>query len=155
MKPSYLEFFVGVFLAIGIACLAYLSIKVARQEFFSPQGYEVRAVFSNCSGLRTGAQVMIAGVEIGRVKDISLKDYQARVQMLIQPGLVLQKDAIASIKTKGLIGEKYIEVTPGGAEEVVEPGGLLRDTEPAMDIEGLISKYVHGSLGQPATAPSR
>jgi len=146
MKPSYLEFVVGVFLAIGIACLAYLSVRVARQDFFNATGYEVQAVFSNCSGLRPGSSVMIAGVEVGRVKRISLEDYEAKVVLTIHPGVVLQKDVIASIKTKGLIGEKYVELTPGGSDEKIAAGGVIHDTEPAMDIEGLISKYVHGNV---------
>src|ERR1041385_7485629 len=94
MKPSYLEFTVGMFLLIGILCLSYLSIKVARKELFDAGGYEVQAVFSNCSGLRSGSPVMIAGVEIGRVKSIGLQDYEAKVAMLIQPGVALQKDSI-------------------------------------------------------------
>jgi phospholipid/cholesterol/gamma-HCH transport system substrate-binding protein len=157
MRPSYLEFIVGVFLAVGMLCLAYLSIKVARHEFFNTDGYAVRAVFSNCSGLKPGSSVMIAGVEIGRVKKIALQDYDAQVQMVIQQGVVLQKDAIASIRTKGLIGEKYIDITPGGDPEKIQPGGLIHDTEPAMDMEGLISKYVHGSLATPTngTAPTK
>jgi phospholipid/cholesterol/gamma-HCH transport system substrate-binding protein len=157
MRSSYLEFVVGVFLALGMLCLAYLSIKVARHEFFSADGYDVQAVFTNCSGLRPGSQVMIAGVEVGRVKGIALQDYEARVQMVIHRGIALQKDAIASIKTKGLIGEKYIDISPGGAPETIQPGGMILDTEPAMDMEGLISKYVQGNLGAPArgTAPAK
>src|SRR5579862_1149024 len=113
MKSSYLEFVVGLFLALGLGCLAYLSIKVARKDFFAGQGYEVSAVFTDCSGLRPGSPVMIAGVEIGRIKSIRLQDYEARVQMVINSNIALQKDVIASVKTKGLIGEKYIEITPG------------------------------------------
>jgi phospholipid/cholesterol/gamma-HCH transport system substrate-binding protein len=146
MKRSYLEFIVGLFLAIGVACLAYLSIQVARQDFFNAGGYEVRALFSNCSGLRPGSQVMIAGVEVGRVKCIGLEEYEASVAMTIKPGVILQKDAIASVKSKGLIGEKFVEITPGAADETIAAGGVIRDTEPSMDIEGLLSKYVHGNL---------
>ena len=152
MRSTYIEFVVGVFLAIGVACLAYLSIQVARRDFWNDRGYEVKAVFTNCSGLRIGSSVMVAGVEIGRVKRILLKDYEAQVVMAIDPGVSLQKDVIASIKTKGLIGEKFIEITPGGAEEKIADGGVIHDTEPAMDIEGLISKYVHGNLSRPTNA---
>jgi phospholipid/cholesterol/gamma-HCH transport system substrate-binding protein len=154
MKTSVLEFYVGLFLAIGMACLAYLSIKVARKEFFSAGGYDVKAIFSNCSGLRPGSQVMIAGVEVGRVRGIRLQEYEANVDMVINPQVALQKDSIASIKTKGLIGEKYVDVSPGASEEKIKPGGVIRDTEPAMDIEGLISKYVHGSVSSPANGPA-
>jgi phospholipid/cholesterol/gamma-HCH transport system substrate-binding protein len=150
MKTKSLELFAGLFLTAGILCLAFLSIKIARKEFFTSSGYPVQAVFSNCSGLKNGAAVMIAGVEIGRVKSIALVDYEAKVGMVINPGIELQTDSIASIKTKGLIGEKYIEIKPGAAEQNIAPGGLIRDTEPTMDIEGLISKFVQGNVSQPA-----
>jgi phospholipid/cholesterol/gamma-HCH transport system substrate-binding protein len=149
MKKLSLEFVVGLFLVIGAACLAYLSIKIARKEFSQGGGYPVQALFSNGNGLRSGSPVMIAGVEIGRVKRIALQDYEAKVVMVIQPEVVLQKDVIASIKTKGLIGEKYVEITPGAADEKIPPGGMIHGTEPAMDLEGLISKFVQGTLAKP------
>jgi phospholipid/cholesterol/gamma-HCH transport system substrate-binding protein len=149
MKKASLEMIVGLFLAIGLSCLAYLSIKIARRDFFAVDGYEVQAAFSNGTGLRSGSPVLIAGVEIGRVKKIRLEDYEAKVLMVIQPEVVLQQDAIASIKTKGLIGEKYIEITPGASEVRIKPGGAIRDTEPAMDLEGMISKYIQGNLAKP------
>lgn len=146
MKNSKLEFVVGLFLLIGTACIAYLSVRVARSDFFAEGGYEVRAMFGNCSGIRHGSPVMIAGVEVGRVKEVRLEEYEARVRMTLNPDVLLQKDAIASIKTKGLIGEKFIEITPGASDEMIQPGGLIHDTEPALDIERLISKFVHGNL---------
>ena len=149
MRPSYLEFIVGVFLALGILCLAYLSVRVARKDFFTTGGYPVQAVFSDCGGLRAGSQVLIAGVEIGRVKQITLQDYEAKVTIMINPGIVLQKDAIASIKTKGLIGEKFIEISPGASEQKIAPRGTIRDTEPAVDFESLISKFIYGNIGKP------
>lgn len=150
MKNSSIEMIVGLFLAIGITCLAYLSVKIARRDFVASGGYRIQAVFTDCTGLRPGSPVMIAGVEIGRVKQIALQDYEANVQLMINPNVLLQKDTIASIKTKGLIGEKYVELTPGGASEKIPPGGAIHDTEPAMDIEGLISKFVHGNIEKPA-----
>lgn len=150
MKKTYLEFFVGLFLLAGVLSLAYLSIKIARKEFFAHGGYEVQAVFSNCNGMKSGAPVMIAGVEVGRVRGITLQDYEARVALQIEPGVVLQKDVIASIKTKGLIGEKYIEITPGAADENIPAGGTIRETQPALDIESMISKFVQGSVSKPA-----
>ena len=150
MKTQKLEFFVGLFMALGLLSLAYLSIRIARNELFTARGYEVQALFSNCTGLRIGSPIMIAGVEIGRVESITLKDYEANVLFIIKRGVVLQKDAIASIKTKGMIGEKFVEITPGASEQKIEPGGVLRDTEPAMDLEGVISKYVQGNLSKPA-----
>lgn len=149
MKKTYLEFTVGLFLAIGIGCLAWLSIELARKEFFASKGYEVQAAFSNGSGLRRGTPVLIAGVEIGRVESVRLEDYEAKVRMLIQPGVVLQIDTIASIKTKGLVGEKYIELTPGASDKNIQRGGILRDTQPALDLEAIIGKYIQGNLSKP------
>jgi len=148
MKKAYLEFVVGLFVAIGIGCLAWSSIKLARKEFFARDGYEVQAAFSNGSGLCPGTPVVIAGVQIGRVRSVGLEDYEARVRMVIQRGVVLQKDTIASIKTKGLIGEKYIELTPGASEICLKPGGTILDTQPAMDLEAMIGKYIQGNLAK-------
>jgi phospholipid/cholesterol/gamma-HCH transport system substrate-binding protein len=85
-------------------------------------------------------------VEVGRVKSITLENYQARVVMDLAPGIKIQDDAIASIKTKGLIGEKFIEITPGGSERLIQAGGQIRETQPAVDLEGLISKFVFGKI---------
>jgi phospholipid/cholesterol/gamma-HCH transport system substrate-binding protein len=149
MKKAYLEFVVGLFLAIGIGCLAWLSIKLARKEFFARNGYEVAAAFSNGSGLRRGTPVVIAGVEIGRVESVGLEDYEAKVRIVIQQRVILQGDTIASIKTKGLIGEKYIELTPGASDKTLKAGGVIRETQSAMDLEGLIGKYIQGNLAKP------
>jgi len=149
MNKHTFEFYVGLFMVIGILCLAFLSIRIARNEFFVSGGYEVEAIFSNGGGIRSGTLISIAGVEIGRVKHITLKDYEAKVTLMIQSGVVLQKDAIASIKTKGMIGEKYIEITPGADEQPIAAGGMLRDTQPAMDLESLISKYIQGNISKP------
>jgi phospholipid/cholesterol/gamma-HCH transport system substrate-binding protein len=149
MKKAYLEFVVGLFLATGIGCLAWLSIKLARKEFFARNGYEVQAAFSNGSGLRRGTPVVIAGVEIGRVESVGLEDYEAKVRVVIRQGVILQGDTIASIKTKGLIGEKYIELTPGASDKTLKAGGVIRETQSAMDLEGLIGKYIQGNLAKP------
>jgi len=146
MKRYDLELAVGLFMIVGMICLGYLSIKLGRLELFGGKGYEVQAVFSNSGGLKTGSTVVIAGVEVGRVKQVVLDDYEARVVISLPLDVKLQDDAIASIKTKGLIGEKYIEITPGGSEELIKSGGLIRETEPAVDLEKLISNFVFGKL---------
>ena len=146
MKKFDLELAVGIFMIAGILCLGYLSVKLGRMEFFRGRGYEVHAIFSNTGGLKNGSSVVIAGVEVGRVKQIVLDDYQAKVFMILPENIKIQDDAIASIKTKGLIGEKYIGITPGGSDRIVEPGELIRETEPAVDMEQLISNYVFGKL---------
>jgi len=146
MKKFDLEVAVGLFMIVGILCLGYLTVKLGRMDVLGKEGYELYAVFSNTGGLKTGSSVVIAGVEIGRVERITLDDYRARVSLNIPGDIKIQEDAIASVKTKGLIGEKYIEITPGGSEKSIQPGGRIRDTQPAVDMEHLISNYVFGKL---------
>ena len=146
MKKVNLELSVGLFMIVGIICLGYLSIRLGKMEVLGGKGYEVQAVFSNSGGLKAGSSVVIAGVDVGRVKRIVLDDYQALVVMNLPLDVKVQEDAIASIKTKGLIGEKYIGITPGGSEKTIEPGGRIRDTQPAVDLEQMISSFVFGKL---------
>ena len=146
MRRTTLDVAVGVFLLLGILALGWLSIRLGRVELFSAGGYTVIADFPSVGGLKPGSSVEIAGVEVGRVDRISLADYQARVTMSIKPGVQLQEDAIASIKTRGLIGEKYIKINPGGSEKLIPPNGKLTEVEPPVDIEELISKYVFGKV---------
>jgi phospholipid/cholesterol/gamma-HCH transport system substrate-binding protein len=146
MRRTTLDVAVGVFLLVGILALGWLSIRLGRVELFSAGGYTVIADFPSVGGLKPGSSVEIAGVEVGRVDRISLADYQARVTMSIKPGVQLQEDAIASIKTRGLIGEKYIKINPGGSEKLIKPNGKLTEVEPPVDIEELISKYVFGKV---------
>ncbi len=115
-------------------------------EIVGERGYEVYALFSNTGGLKNGSPIGIAGVDIGRVKSISLDHYQARVVLNLPWGIKIQEDAIASVKTRGLVGEKYIEITPGGSEKIIEPGGRVRETQSSVDLEELISKFVFGKI---------
>jgi phospholipid/cholesterol/gamma-HCH transport system substrate-binding protein len=126
--------------------LGYLSIKLGKMEVWGGEGYDVDAIFSDVGGLKIGASIEIAGVEVGRVKRITLDNYQARVVLNLAENVKLQEDTIASIKTKGLIGEKFIEITPGGLEKVIPPGGRIRETQAAVDLEELISKFVFGKI---------
>ena len=146
MKKFDLELAVGFFLIIGIGCLGYLSVKLGGMDFLGSQGYELEAVFSNSGGLKSGSAVVIAGVDVGRVKGVILDNYEARVSMDIPYDLEIQEDAIVSIKTRGLIGEKYVEITPGGSEEILKPGGRIRETQSPIDLEELISNYVFGKI---------
>ncbi len=146
MRKFDLEFTVGLFIIAGIICLGYLSIKLGSMEVLGNKGYELYAFFSNSGGLKTGSSVMIAGVDVGRVKTITLEDYQARVVMGVHEGVKIQEDAIASVKTKGLIGEKFIEITPGGSDKIIPPGERIRETLPPVDFEQLISKFVFGKV---------
>ncbi|HLC14688.1 MAG TPA: outer membrane lipid asymmetry maintenance protein MlaD [Thermodesulfovibrionia bacterium] len=146
MKKVSTDLIAGVFVLIGIAALAYLSVKLGRMEFFGSNGYILYATFNNSGGLRTGSHVEIAGVEVGQVKSLSLDNYRAKVELQLNPEVKLQEDAIASIRTKGLIGETFIAITPGGADEIIKPGGKIRETEAYVSIFELISKYALGSV---------
>ncbi|MBW1723259.1 MAG: outer membrane lipid asymmetry maintenance protein MlaD [Deltaproteobacteria bacterium] len=146
MRKLDIELSVGLFIIAGLICLGYLSIKLGRMEVLGGKGYEIYARFTNTGGLKVGASVAIAGVEVGRVKSITLEDYQARIVMNLDESIKIQEDAIASIKTRGLIGEKYVEITPGGSDQIIEPGGRIRETQPAVDFEELISNFVFGKI---------
>jgi len=146
MRKIDLELSVGVFILAGILCLGYLSVRLAKMEILGGDGYEVYALFTDAGGLRDGASVVIAGVEVGRVRAVVMEDYKAKVILKVQKGIELQEDAIASIKTKGLIGEKYIQITPGGTEDIIPSGGRIWETEPAVDLEQLISKFAFGDV---------
>ena len=148
MKKYSLEFSVGVFVLIGCICLAYLTVKLGKLEVFDGNnGYTVIAGFSSVTGLKTGARVEIAGVPVGKVTGIILnKDYAARVTLLINKGIELSEDCIASVKTSGLIGDKYVSISLGGSETLLAAHGEITETESAVDIEALISKYVFGGV---------
>ena len=146
MRRSTLDLAVGVFVLLGIVALGWMSIKLGRLDILGKQGYAVTADFPSTGGLKVGASVEIAGVDIGRVETITLADYQARVRMVIRDGVKIQQDSIASIKTKGLIGEKYVRINPGGSDKAVQPNGRLTEVEPPVDIEELLSKYIFGKV---------
>ena len=146
MRRTTLDMAVGIFMLVGLLALGWLSIKLGRVDLFSSTGYTITADFPTVGGLKTGSSVEIAGVEIGRVDGITLSDYQARVIMSIKSGVKLQEDSIASIKTRGLIGEKYIRINPGGSEKIIKANGRITEVEPPVDIEELLSKYVFGKV---------
>lgn len=146
MKRSALDLGVGVFVLIGLIALGWMSVKLGRVDLLGNRGYVVSADFPTVGGLKAGSTIEIAGVEVGRVDRIVLQDYQAHVVMMIQPGVKLQDDSIASIKTKGLIGERYVRISPGGSEKIIEPNGRIREVEPPVDIEELLSKYIFGKV---------
>ena len=137
---------VGLFLVLGILALGYLSVKLGRVSFLGSSGYTVSVDFPSVGGLKAGSAVEIAGVEIGRVESIGLADYQARATLRIQRDVKLQEDSIASIKTKGLIGEKFVRISPGGSDKLIQPGGRIREVEAPVDFEELLSKYIFGKV---------
>jgi phospholipid/cholesterol/gamma-HCH transport system substrate-binding protein len=142
MKKINVETGVGIFLIAGLICLGYLSIKLGDVNLFGKDYYTVKAKFTNVSGLKEGAVVEIAGVPVGKVAKINLDDYEALVELHIDRGVKLQEDAIASIRTQGIIGDKYVKLKIGGADVLVKDGDELFETESAIELEELISKYI-------------
>ncbi|HAT49848.1 MAG: outer membrane lipid asymmetry maintenance protein MlaD [Nitrospirae bacterium] len=148
MKGEKLELSVGLFVLLGLLSLGWLSVKLARMELVGGNNISIWANFSSVSGLKPGAMVEIAGVAVGRVDQIVLdkKDYEARVRLLLSPDVPIQEDAIASIRTKGLIGDRYVSISPGGSENLLKENDSIVQTEPAINFEELISQFVHGSI---------
>jgi phospholipid/cholesterol/gamma-HCH transport system substrate-binding protein len=146
MERAKLELVVGVFVLVGLACLTYLSVKLGKLEVIGGNNYVVEAEFTSASGLKSGASVEIAGVEVGRVKGISLQGDRAMVALAIQDGVKLYNDSIASIKTRGIIGDKYVALSLGGGGDPLKEGEKIRDTESGLDLEELVSQYVHGKV---------
>jgi len=144
MRDVKMETAVGLFMMIGIACLAWLSIRLGNVEIGRGDKIPVEAEFSSVQGLKTGAGVEIAGVEIGTIESIAIRDYKAVVRMAIRKDVALQEDAIASIRSRGLIGDKYISISPGASDRLIPAGGKIRETEPPVDFEKLIGQFIHG-----------
>ncbi len=147
-RKGVTEFLVGIFILIGMVSLAYLSLSLGEVTVFGKSKYyQVNAIFSSVAGLKKDAIVSIAGVEIGRVVDISLtEDKEALVKMRIRRDIKLEDDCIASIKTMGIIGDKYVMISTGASDEIIPPGGRIRETEPPLDLEELIGKYIFGKV---------
>lgn len=142
-----LELTVGLFMVAGFAAFAYLSLQLGEFSPFAARNqYRLKAVFESISGLKKGATVEIAGVTVGRVLDISLdKNNLAQVTMLVDRRVPVSGDSIASVKTQGIIGDKFIKITLGGGERLKDDS-VLFETESAVDIEALVSKYIFGGM---------
>lgn len=145
MERKGLELGVGIFLIVGILCMAYLSLTLGHIGLSSSL-YEVKAFFPTVSGLKSKAAVTMAGVNIGEVVGIQLSKGQAEVTLGIHKDVQLEEDSIASIKTMGIIGDKYVSIAPGASDTYIKPGGTIRETQPPLDVESLISRFVFGSM---------
>jgi len=141
MKKIDIEIIVGIFVFLGLVCMAYTSIKLGQVEFLDTDYYPIKATFTSVTGLKSDTNIEISGVKIGKVKEIHLKDYQAIVTMSIRKDIKIQDDAIASICTKGVLGEQYISISPGASDIFLKPGDTLFDTEPSFDLLSVIKKF--------------
>ncbi len=148
MQKASIEIAVGIFFFIGILCVGYLTIKLGKMEIIGDEHYYLEAEFESVTGLKEGSRVELAGVPIGKVAAIQLEPNRqmARVLLKIQRQVELTDDVIASVKTAGLIGDKFIKLSPGGSDVPLQDGDIITDTESALDLEELISKYVFGGV---------
>ncbi|MFH2093618.1 MAG: outer membrane lipid asymmetry maintenance protein MlaD [Pseudomonadota bacterium] len=136
------EISVGIFMIVGIACLVYLSVHLGNVDLFGSDTFMIDARFGSIEGLEVGASVEIAGVQVGKVKKITLEENEALLQMEIRKGTRITDDTIASIRTKGVIGDKFVKLAPGGSGTFLSDQDSLMDTESAISLEELISKYI-------------
>jgi phospholipid/cholesterol/gamma-HCH transport system substrate-binding protein len=140
------EIFVGIFVLLGILCLGYLAIRLGKLEVFGNTGYVVYADFSSVAGLKPGDPVEIAGVKVGRIEGLKLVDDRARLTLRIDESVKLPEDTIASVRSRGLIGDKYVMLSPGASDKIIPPGGRIRETESPPDLTDVIGKYIGGDL---------
>ena len=141
------ELIIGLFMIAGFLAFGYLSLQMGEFSIFDlEKNYSLDAEFDNASGLKVGAAIEIAGVGIGKVSKIELGEQGlAKVTMLIKQDITITSDAIASIRTQGLIGDKLIKIIQGADEEMLAEGEVIFDTESAVDFEELVSKYIFES----------
>ena len=144
MKRINIEIAVGLFVVIGFVCFAWMSVKLGDVSFFEKPSFQVSARFGSVSGLKPDSKVEISGVQVGKVVGIHLdiESYEAVVKMKIDEGVLLQEDVIASIRTAGIIGDRYVNIVPGGLDELITDGGEITETESAINLEDLLSKYI-------------
>ena len=148
MKKIHVEVTVGIFVLIGILCLGYLTLHLGKLELFNTHEYLLKAKFNNIGGLKKDARVEIAGIQVGRVTDMILEneDLNAIVVLRIKNNIKISDDTIVQIKTSGLIGDKYVNLSPGGSDTFLKDGSFLIETQSPLDIEELIGKFVFGKV---------
>ncbi len=147
MKNS-VEFLVGLFMIAGFTAFGYLALQLGEVSLFSDsKNYTIVAQFDNISGVKKGASVQVAGVVVGQVDKIWLDGAGvANIALKLSKDVELATDSMASVKSQGLIGDKFIALSLGGDEESFKDGDILTDTESAVDIESLISKFAFGDV---------
>jgi len=145
-----IEITVGLFVFIGLVSMFYMALKLGEVGGLGASGYHLSATFDDVGGVRAGADVMIAGVVVGRVDDVHLNERdRAEVSMRINDDVKITMDAIASIRTKGIIGDRYIRISQGGDDMMLQSGESVEETEPAINLEDLVSKYIFSGSGNP------
>ncbi len=142
-----IELIVGIFMLAGIIAITFLAMRLGDIGLFNQDEYTITARFTSVSGLRQGAAVEMAGVKIGRIKQIEFdpEEYLAVVSIALQNNVSVPDDSIASIRTSGIIGDKFLKLSPGGSETLLLEGEEVLETEPSINLEELISKYIFES----------
>ena len=150
MKRYAMETVVGIFVVVGIICVGYMTIKLGKVRIFGENEYSLSARFTSVSGLRVGSPVDIFGINVGRVEQLSIdqKREMAVVRMKIKKGMDVYDDGSATIKTSGLIGDRYVKIDPGGAGELLKPGSWITETSAPLDVEDLIGKLAFGNVSK-------
>ena len=139
------QFIVGIFGIVGIAALSVLAFTLGRIPLVAPAHYDLAADFDNVSGLKVNDGVQIAGVRVGKVASIVLmqKSGRARATLQIHDGVAIDDDAIASIKTSGIIGDKFVAISLGGGDPLKD-GGTITHTESSFILEDAIGQLING-----------
>jgi phospholipid/cholesterol/gamma-HCH transport system substrate-binding protein len=148
MRKYQYETVAGIFLVIGLVCVAYMTVRLGKVSFLGDTSYVLHARFTTVSGLRVGNPVRMFGLEVGRIGRLGLdqKDQMALVELRLNKDIKIYGDAVASIKSSGLIGDRFISIDPGGADEILKPGATIVQTQPPLDIEELVGKYAFGDV---------
>lgn len=152
MKKNHVELSVGIFVLLGVVAFTYLTIQVGTGSILGGDSYLIESRFTNAGGIHPGCSVLLSGVTVGRVEGVRMEpsDYSAIVTLRVLSGLRLPTDSMASIKTSGLIGDKYVALSPGADDSFMNPGSRITLTESAVDLESLIGKMAFGSVAKDA-----
>jgi len=148
MKKYSHETVVGIFVVLGLAAVGYMTVKLGNVTLLGDNTYSLYAEFNTVSGLRVGNPIEIFGLEVGQVGSFRMdqENQFVVVDLKLNKGVEIYDDAIAAIKTAGLIGDKYIAIDPGGSDDVLNPGDTIMDTQSPIDLGDLISKYAFGDV---------
>jgi len=148
MKKYTQETVAGIFVFVGILCLGYMAVKLGDVSLLGSDIYVLNASFDKVTGLRVGNPVNVLGIEVGRVTKFNLDQDRliAVVELGIKKDIRVYSDAIASIKTAGLIGDQYVSISPGGSGDLLKSGETIMETESPIDLTEMISKYAFGSV---------
>ncbi len=148
MKKYKIETIVGIFVFLGLLCIGYMTVKLGKVSLLGDDSYTIVAKFVSVTGLRNGNPVDILGIEVGHVERIIMdqENQKAVVELKIKKGIKIYDDAIASIKTEGLMGDKYVSIDPGGSGTLLGPKGTITETQGPVDIVDLVGKYAFGEV---------